>query len=322
LALSRRYTGSLLAWPQLPQRSFREQGLVQAAVGFPGLVVDPGRGHVYVDRAIAARGLDRLGLAYLTHDLSYAALSDDDALGLAEMIRQRDSLRGVVAIKGQLLGPISLAAQLTDENQRPLIYDDVYFEALVQHVHLRAAWQSAQLADLAPTTILCLDEPLLDALNLSFLPVSWPDACDRIDEVLAGLGGYRSLYAGGASDWNQIFQSTVDMIIADVYAHASALVAAGPALLAFLERGGIVGLGLVPSDEEVLAQISAVTLVERVEVLLNNLAPAGIGREQLLRQAVITSDNMLGQLTVERAERAVQLLAETSRLLRERYTLE
>jgi hypothetical protein len=112
------------------------------------------------------------------------------------------------------------------------------------------------------------------------------------------------------------------MIIADVYAHASALVAAGPALLAFLERGGIVGLGLVPSDEEVLAQISAVTLVERVEVLLNNLAPAGIGREQLLRQAVITSDNMLGQLTVERAERAVQLLAETSRLLRERYTLE
>jgi hypothetical protein len=79
---------------------------------------------------------------------------------------------------------------------------------------------------------------------------------------------------------------------------------------------------LVPSDEEILAQISAVTLVERVEVLLTTLAPAGIGREQLLRQAVVTSNNMLGQLTVERAERAVQLLAETSRLLRERYTLE
>lgn len=322
LALSRRYAGSLLSWPQLPQRSFREQSLVQAAIGFPGLVVDPGRGHVYVDRAIAERGLERLGLAYLTHDITYAALSDEDAIGLAELIRQRDSLRGVLAIKGQLLGPISLAAQLTDENQRPLIYDNMYFEALGQHLHLRAAWQIAQLADLFPTTIMCLDEPLLDSLNLSFLPISWPEACERIDEVLAGLGGYRALYAGGASDWNQVFHSAADITIADVYNHATALVAAGPALLAFLERGGIIGLGLVPADEEVLAKVSAATLVERAEALLDDLAPYGIEREQLLCRAVITSDTMLGRLTVEMAERAVQLLADTSRLLRERYTLE
>src|SRR5438045_1018211 len=39
--LSRRYAGTLLAWPQLPQRSFREQSVVQSAIGSPGLVIDP-----------------------------------------------------------------------------------------------------------------------------------------------------------------------------------------------------------------------------------------------------------------------------------------
>lgn len=322
LALSRRYAGSLLTWPQLPQRSFREQGLVQAAVGFPGLVIDPGRGHVYVDRAIAERGLDRLGLAYLTHDISYAALSDDDALGLAELHRQRDSLRNVLAVKGQLLGPISLAAQLTDERQRPLIYDQMYFDALVQHLHLRAAWQTAQLAEISPTTIMCLDEPLLDSISLSFLPIDMPGACELIDEVLSGLGGYRALYVGGAIDWHDVLQSAVDMIIADIYHHAAALIAAGPALVAFLERGGLLGLGLVPADEEVLASVTPALLIDRVEALLSELDTYGIAREQLLRQIVITPDNMLGRLSVDLAERALQLLAESSRLLRERYALE
>src|SRR3712207_5424719 len=39
LEISRRYAGSLLAWPQLPRRGFREQGYVQSAIGFPGLVI-------------------------------------------------------------------------------------------------------------------------------------------------------------------------------------------------------------------------------------------------------------------------------------------
>ena len=57
---------------------------------------------------------------------------------LTELMRQSDSLRGALAIKGQMLGPISVAAQLTDERQQPLIYDDMFFDALAQHLRLRA----------------------------------------------------------------------------------------------------------------------------------------------------------------------------------------
>jgi len=57
LEASGRYAGTLLAWPQLPQRSFREQSLVQSAVGFPGLVVDGAHAQVYVDREAGMRDL-------------------------------------------------------------------------------------------------------------------------------------------------------------------------------------------------------------------------------------------------------------------------
>src|SRR5690349_9302290 len=114
LDLSRRYAGALLAWPQLPERSFREQSFVQSAIGFPGLVCDAAQAHMYVDRAAAERELDRLALAYLEDDGDYAALAADDVAGLDELLRQCESLRGTWALKGQLLGPISLAAHLTD----------------------------------------------------------------------------------------------------------------------------------------------------------------------------------------------------------------
>jgi hypothetical protein len=321
LDVSRRYGGRLLTWPQLPQRSFREQALMQSAIGFPGLVVDAARSQVHVDRAAAARDLGRLGLAYLENDLSFAALGADAAAGLAELLRQRDSLRGVLVAKGQLLGPISAAAQLVDEQQRPLIYDEALFEALTHHLYLRAAWQEQHLREIADATIICLDEPFLDVVGMPFLPLDWDRVREQIETVLAGVHGCRALYACGAVDWGQALQTSVDMIIADVYASGHALTRAAPALAALLERGGFVGLGLVPTDEEVLASVTPEQLLRRAIALVRDLEEAGVPPDQLMRQAVVTPSGTLSQMSAPLAERTLQLLADSSRLLREYYAL-
>ena len=114
----------------------------------------------------------------------------------------------------------------------------------------------------------------------------------------------------------------IDLLIADVYHHAAGAVAAGPALAEFLGREGAVGLGIVPSEEEALLHETPDTLARRIEGLLASLQPHGIAPERLLRQAAIAPNDMLGRLSPEVAERALQLLADTSRLLRERYSLE
>src|SRR5205823_8095999 len=86
LEVSRRYADPLLAWPQLPQRSFLEQSFVQSALGFPGLVVDVAQTRLHVDRGAAERELDRLALAYLENNVDYAALRPGDAAGFDELL--------------------------------------------------------------------------------------------------------------------------------------------------------------------------------------------------------------------------------------------
>lgn len=321
LELSRRYAGALLAWPQLPQRSFREQSFVQSAIGFPGLVIDAARSRIHVDRSTAERELDRLALAYLEGDIEYAALGPDDAAGLDELMRQGDSLRGTLALKGQLLGPISLAAQITDDRQRPLIYNDTFFDAVAQHLRLRAAWQEARLSELLDPTIICLNEPFLETVGLPFLPLDWEIARDQLDEVLGGITSCKAIFAGGAVDWAEVLQTTVELIIVDAHDHGDSLVAAATALATFLEHDGIVGLGMVPADEEALSHTTAEGLIERVAGLLGELERAGVAPERLLRQAVVSTSDTLSRLAVAPAERALQLVAELSERLRAMYKL-
>ncbi|GAB4208973.1 MAG: hypothetical protein OHK0022_39340 [Roseiflexaceae bacterium] len=322
LELARRHTGTLLAWPQLPQLGLREQSLAQSAAGFPGLVLDELRGQLYVDRARAEEELNRLALAYLVNNNAYAALGSADALGLEALLQQRATLRGVRALKGQLLGPLSTAAQLTDERQRPLMYDPHLFEALTQHTRLRASWQEARLGELHGTTIICLDEPFLELVGLPFSPLDWDSARLSLDEVFGGIIGCKALYAGGPVDWTQVLQTAVELIIADVYHHGSALVAAAPALEGFLRRDGLVGLGLIPADADELRTAGPAGLLLRLEPTLAGLEKAGIPRALLLRQAVVTPAAALAMLDIPAAEHALLLLAQTSALLRKTYELE
>lgn len=320
LDVSRRYAGALLAWPQLPQRSFREQHLVQSVIGFPGLVVDAAASRVYVDHAEAEQQLDALSLAYLEHSVGYAALSGDDAAGFAELVRIGGG-RDLRAVKGQILGPISAAIQLTDEREQPLIYDDMLFDALAHHLRLRVAWQELRLSEVAPTTIICVDEPLLEAAALPFFPHNRERVYDQIDEVLGGISGCRALYVGGDVDLAGLMQTSVELLIAEFASYRQAFAANGAPLAEFLERGGIVGLGIVPTNEDLLASASVELLCREFATFLDRVESLGVARDRLVQQMVVTTDGSLGYLSVADAEQALQLVAGVSQRLREEYGL-
>lgn len=321
LEIARRYTGQLLAWPQLPQRSFREQSFVQSMLGFPGLIIDEAQSRVYVDRQRAEHEMNTLGLAYLEDRYGFAALAAEDAAGLDELLRQGKSLRGCLALKGQLMGPISLATQITDEHDRPLIYDDMLFDALVQHLELRAEWQQLRLSEWNKTTIICVDEPFLEMVGLPFVPIDWARVRQQIGLVLEDVHGCKALFAGGTCDWPEVFQLSVDMIITNIAENSTALTAAAPALGTFFEREGALGLGVVPADEEAVMQATAARLADQVGAFAAQLGSAGFAADQLLRRCIITSAGTISRLSVAGAERAIQLMNETSMLVRTQYAL-
>jgi hypothetical protein len=315
-------TPDIPAWPALPERSFRETVLAQAAAGFPGLTIDPEYARISVDHAAAEIGLDRLGLSYLRGEPGGSALPTDHAAGLGELLRLVGHGHRALALKGEVLGPVSLALQLTDEGDRPLAYDPALREALIHHLSLRIAWHYEQLSTYTDNVIICLDEPSLEALDLSMCPIEWEDAADMLDRLLADMPGCRGICLGGHVNMAAILATGVDLVMFDAYEHGASLIQAAEAVAAFLERGGILGWGVVPADPGALTQEHLDGLVQRLERSVEYLSAAsGLSQQSILEASLITSNGSLAQLTAEAAGQTLQMCADVSQRLREAHGL-
>lgn len=315
-ALLNKTTPVITAWPQLPLRSFREQDYVQAAAGFPGLVYDGVQERVYVDRSLLDQSLDALSLAYLQNDTQASGLGVEDAAGLSELLRTASQGLKVRAIKGQTVGPVSLGMLLTDEQLRPLMYEAMLLDALSQHIHLRARWQVERFSDFVDATIICLEEPFLEAVESPFVPINWEDALDLIERVYVGINCCRGLVVEGKIDWERLFASSIELFVVDVTTQFDRLLEA-EGIERFFERGGMIAWGLVPSESETLAQTDLDSLLEQTNQYFERVIARGVVRERLLSQSLVTTMTNLANLTVEEAERAMGLVFELSQKLRE-----
>lgn len=322
---------AVLTWPHLPQRSFFEQDFIQSVVGFPGLVVEDEGRHMYVDRTIAERDLNQLSLAYLKHTPAFGALGDDVAAGLRETLRIPAGWFEGVAIRSQMLGPISLSLKIVDEQQRALAYDPMLLEALSHHLSLRTAWFQQQLASQTNDMIVCLDEPFLDVFLSPFAPFDWQRGLDLLELVFDGFTGCRGIAIGTVGTiekkrgtpvaWAPILETSIDLLSFDVYNHQELLLDAADVLPGFLERPGYLIWGIVPNDADMLEEETTETLEARFQTLLRTLNEAGISHSQLLPASLISTSGSLAHLPVATAERALQLCANLAVRLRKAYGL-
>ncbi len=313
-------TPAVVTCAALPQRGFREHAYIQSILGFPGLVLDQHSKRAYVNRTEALPKLDQLALAYLQNHVAFAALTSDALPLLTELRRLRGVFAGQ-AIKIIVTGPISLSLQLTDDQQRPLAYDAMLFEALAQHLTLRAAWQVSQLIDLGVDIVVCLDEPFLDAFASPFCPIEWNDAAALLELLLSSIRGCRGILTSGPVDWAMVLQTSVEWVHFNAYQYSQALLDSAEVLATFLKRPGFLTWGIVPTSVGDLRRETIETLTERIEHILDRLVAVGIPREQMLQAMLISTTTGLAHMSVSDAEKALALCADISAHLREKYHL-
>jgi hypothetical protein len=302
MAMLQRFPMPYTVWPQLPQRSFRERSVVQAAWGFPGVVVDERQRRVFVQRAVSEAAVPQLSLDFLQRRDNRAALTPAEAAGLFAILPWLGNQPEQAGCKGQLLGPISLAAQLTDEAQIPLIADAVLFEGLVQHLCQRARWQAELLGRANRPVLMCLDEPFLDVLTSPFLSIDRDELWLALARVLDALPCQRAVAIGGDVALAPVLALPVDVVMVNSWDYAARIIEAAPQLHAFLQRGGKLGLGCVPlqsgDDVLVLAQTKVGQLIEQ-------LSQAGITAQDLIGRLFVMPVSSLGQIDIAIAESVV-----------------
>jgi hypothetical protein len=324
-----KYMPQIPVWPQLPRRSFLENMYAQFSENFPGIVIDLEGERTYVDRAQNLdRDLERLYVAYLQNDTGYGALSPQYAAGLHHLLDSEGLLpTPLVAIKGQVTGPISWGLTVVDQNRRPLLYDEIMADAVAKHLRLKGAWQEQQLRNLprrggteylAPHTVMFVDEPYLSSFGSAFVSLSRDQVVTLLEEVFAGMQGLKGVHCCGNTDWSVLLETSTDILNLDAYDYAESLSLYPDAVAAFLERGGIIAWGIVPSGPAVEGE-TADTLFDRLHRAMDLLVRKGVALDKLLAAGLVTPSCGTGSLDPQMAERVLELTAAVSARMRARY---
>jgi len=292
-----------------------ENMVVQNSEGFPGVVRDGER----IRLEPASDFEDRLEQIYADaeqDDASGYGLSAEYAPGLYAFLSRASGSR---TVKGQLTGPVTWGLTVTRPDGLGILYDDDLADAVAKFLRLKAAWQEHALRRISPNTIVFVDEPCLVSLGSVFTPVPEGKVPGLLEEVFRGIKGIKGLHCCGNTDWSVLLDTSVDVLSFDAYTYASSLSSYSDRVKSFLERGGGIAWGIVPSDEEALAGESVASLRDRLEDGMALFTRDGLSLRQIVAQALLTPSCGLAGLSCESAERALALTSELSQSLRSRY---
>jgi methionine synthase II (cobalamin-independent) len=208
---------------------------------------------------------------------------------------------------------------VTDQDQRPLLYDEVLADAVAKHLRLKAAWQEKALSAVSANTIISVDEPYLTSLGSAYISVQREQVVTLLEETLGGISGLKSIHCCGNTDWPVILETSIDILSFDAYNHGETLGLYPAEVKKFLDRGGAIAWGIVPSDEQGLAGETEASLFDRLEESMAVLSRKRIDGDLIRSRCLITPSCGLGSLSRESASRALQLTAAVSARFRERY---
>ena len=228
--------------------------------------------------------------------------------------------------KAQIVGPFTLAAMLTDQNGINAIFDETLREIVVKLLTLKVLWQIKHIKQANPTTIpiIFMDEPTLSQLGTSaYLTISEKDVVDmlaEISEIIHQNGGISAIHCCGKCDWTILIKAKADIINFDAFAFSEHLGLFAQEIDKFLQDGGKLAWGLVPTlDVEALKNITLADLIKDFGQGIKYLTNKGIDEKLIIDNSLITSSCGAGSLSVELAQKAMDLVFELSNELRKRF---
>jgi len=304
------------AWPQLPALGYSESMYVQTGCYLPGIEIDANAKRISADTV----NYDPTDIytAILSSEISYFAHPERYHRGLYEFIKH--DLSKFKAVKGQVTGPISEGLQILDKNGRPVIYDDAYSEIVRKTVNMAAKWQSSELSKRNKNVIMFFDEPSLTLLGTPFASVSNDRAAEWINESMDGLECSKAIHCCGNTDWGVVFRTDIDILSFDAYAYAHTIAMFSDEVSQFLERGGTLSWGMIPSSDDDLVECE--TPANLVKMFKDNIAALvrkGIDEDLIVKRSMITPQCGLGGLEAKNADKALKMLREVSDAMKKRY---
>jgi methionine synthase II (cobalamin-independent) len=322
-------TPDIPVWAQLPAHP--QEGMVpQFLPGMPGWsgdvatsVVDLSSNNAETDLVAFYEEVMAVDARQLDLEQSRFTLTPDHAGGFYELIdRLGQSGRRTVAVKGQVTGPVTFTMAVKDTQKRSIIYDPQTRDAAVQLLALKARWQVRRLAPFArEAVIIFMDEPALAGFGSSEMISITPEdivAClETVGRAIQSEGGLAGIHVCANTDWSMVIESGVDIINFDAYGYFDRFVLFPEQIVRFVDAGGIIAWGLVPTARaEDIQRETTDSLFDRWQRHLEVLEGIGLDPDRVLSQSLITPSCGAGSLTPALANRVVTLTRKLSDRIR------
>jgi len=306
-------------WPQLPRLSYYEDMYVQASEHFPGIVLD-------LDNQTLRFSMDKFAVELedtLAHFEQPAYFDISTQYSDVYHRFMALDLSGRPAIRGQLEGPISFGLNVLDQDKRPIIFDDTVRPFMYEFMARRINVQLERLKELNPNAFMFIDEPGLQFLFSALSGYDSTAARTDMEAFLALIERPRGIHLCGNPDWDFLLNQDLDILSLDIYLNGDIFANYAGSIKRFLDNGGVIVWGLVPTNVEPFEAENTASLTDKLEEIWTVLDRKGIDKDYLLSRSLLSPAtcclvNPDGAKTVEDAFRAVQDL---SGRLRENYKL-
>ncbi len=314
-------------WPQLPNISFKENMYVQYTEGMPGITIDEAGRRVYFDTTRDVIGeLEALFGLYLAGDVESLAIGPDYAHGLHKFLEiiKDDANPDIKLLKGHVTGPVSMGLAVADQNKRPGLYDDTLREGIIKTLTMKAKYQVKKFKEIRSDlpVMIFIDEPYLMSYGSAFVSLNRDEVIGYLNELIDAIDGFTGIHCCGNTDWSLLAETNVDVINFDAYGYSETIALYPSEMKKFLDKGGVLAWGIVPSglpSPEQVAEETAKGLLEKLEAGMQLLVDKGIDKEILVNQALVTPNCGTGSMKPEFAERTFALTNEVSKLTRDKY---
>jgi hypothetical protein len=318
-------------WPQLPKRSDKEHFVFQylAPLVKIGLITVVEEKAPFIDGE-AEDFPDKLTAFYEL----YLRAEEGEAEALQEFAFPKESAAGFYAFceavkhgefpeaefyKGQISGPLSVALNLTDQNRRSVYYDMQLRDVVIKTLALQAKWQAKTLSGLGKKAIIFIDDPSLYALGAStHITISKEEVVAELEDVISAIketGALAGVHSCANVDWPVLLNSKIDFLSFDAYGYFDNLLIYPEEIINFLQRGGTLAWGIVPTSEEIFTE-DAEKLKTKLEAQIAALVAKDVPEDLIYSNAVLTPSCGTGSLSPEMATKIYETLGQLNKLMK------
>jgi hypothetical protein len=250
-------------------------------------------------------------------DLTPFALQEEEARGFYTLLKTvAAGGDGPQFLKGQVVGPVTFAGMVKDPAGKAILYDRELTQAVSQALARKAVWQAQKFSALGKTAVVFFDEPILTGFGSAFFTISREEVTVILMETLEATRQSGPVILGahccGNTDWALFLEIPLDILSFDSYGYCDSLLLYQKPLKNFLERGGCLAWGLIPTGEEVNRE-TVESLWARWQAQVQALAATGVALPQILAQSLLTPSCGMGYLPPQTAGRVLTMLGELSR---------